>query len=482
MGGSDDTWGDLAAFDGDMADAWDGFDALPDDSLVLNALCEAKHIEVRDLVRLGGRFFKDPQPTLAFSFGRGIKYRDLTNGRRWNYPGSEWPNLHLVEATSPVGASTLIVAEGETDAARLSRLYPEATVGIQAAGAKDVRAASVEQARAFERVFVALDRDEAGTAGWVKWREALPGVVRWLPPDDAEDWGAWEGDTPPPLPDAPTQLAQVVNARDLIALEPPEVISWFDHAILPVGGLMLIHGWVKSFKSFVAFDILSALAQGRDWSGFEPVEEPCTVLALQYEIPFAYYRERVVSMRRHATHPELFDEHYLTWDPIRRPRLTAGDVASEDDVLRALEENGVQVMLVDPIRRLVRGVRAKERDFEQEARVALRFFERCQDLGVTVITTHHDTKGSARTGGGDPLGITGAGAWSGDADTIVSIALPEGHDIQSNQRNMHFTLRNAAPLMPKGVELQPIGDRDSKLLYGDSYLPAEVEEEGSAGI
>lgn len=488
MGDSNNEWGDLAGFDPAMADAWDRCEPLPDDDPRLNAFLRERNITVGDLVRVGAR--RHPVPgssdlVLAFAGRRGVKYREVPSGRRWNFPGSEFPEMRVVPARTPAAdeeVGTLIVAEGETDAARLSGMYPGADVAILPAGARAFAPGFAAQARTYHRVLVAVDNDEpdgqgrrAGDDGWAKWHEAVPQAARFSPPDGVKDWCEFDGD-PPDLPAAPAPQALVVNARDLLALEVPEVASWFDHEVLPIGGLGLMHGWIKSMKSFQAADLLASIAQRKDWCGFEPLEEPVKVLTVQYEIPWPYWKRRVEYMRRHAPHKDLFDENFLTWDPTRRPRLTAGVVETEDEVLREAEANGVQVLLVDPIRRLVRGVRVKDREFEQEARVALRFFERAQELGITVLTVHHDTKGDSRSGGGDPLGITGAGAWAGDPDTIISIALPPGDEYNTSQRrNLYFTSRNGPWIPPRGVMIEGT-DMDAKLTYSTEPFTDEDGE------
>lgn len=481
MGDSNNEWGGLAEFDSEMADTWDRCDPLPEDDEGLNALCAEKHITVNDLVRVGGRVVRSRESglVLAFAGPKGIKYRDVRTGRRWSYIGSDWGTLKVVKAASPEAPHTVIVSEGETDAARLSALYPTVDVAIQQGGAKRVDDTYAEQVREYERVFVALDTDEAGNQGWGKWRTKVPHAERLVPPGDAQDWCEYDGEAVD-LPETQPKLQlKVVNAADLLELSVPDIISWFDDAILPIGGLFLLHGWVKSYKTFLALDMAAAIAQGKDWCLFEPQEEPAKAMVIQYELPWPYYRERVVNIRKQAQDRDLFDENFLTWDPLRRPDLTAGNKDTEDEVLRALDENGVQVLVVDPIRRLVRGATGSEQLWEREAMAALQFFERVQQLGVTVVTSHHDNKSAAKTGGGDPLGITGSGAWAGDADTVVSIGLPHGDSFDtSTRRNLYFTLRNGPPVSARGMEL--VGEF-AKIVPSPAPFGGAEPEDGTDG-
>jgi hypothetical protein len=84
----------------------------------------------------------------------------------------------------------------------------------------------------------------------------------------------------------------------------------------------------------------------------------------------------------------------------------------------------VQVAIFDPVRRLMKA--GQSMNDEDSVRYPLQFFESLQNEGITVIFCHHDNKGSAKSGGGDALDMTGSGAWAGDADSILSVALPKG--------------------------------------------------------
>jgi len=166
-------------------------------------------------------------------------------------------------------------------------------------------------------------------------------------------------------------------------------------------------------------------------------------------------------MRLNAREPELFDTNFLTFTPLRRPAFVAGNTAQEDVILKALGVADIQVFLLDPIRRATGVVNLND---TEGVRPVLNFYQRLQDSGVTVVTTHHDNKTFARSGGGDPLGMTGAGDFAGDADSIVSVSLPKGTGIEEPRRNLHFTLRNAPSLSPRGMEM----DENGRIVYSTS--------------
>lgn len=452
---SDGSWGDVVEQDSGAGDLWDSFDRLPEPGVnpALDSFVERKNITIPALLRLGAKL--SSHDVLAFPFPGGIKYRDMTTGKRWNFLGSDFHRIKIVPATQgPV--DSVLVCEGETDGARLTLLYPDCDVAILPAGAKHFTAGYAEQLDCYDRVLVGLDNDEAGEQGAAKIMELVQQAERFAPPPECNDW--CEVETPPPIPDEPQRppaLQVLMSAGDMLELEVPEVASWFEHDILPIGGELILHGWAKSFKTFLALDMFSALAQGQDWCCFEPNEEPCKVAIVQFELPWAYYRQRVAQLLAHAREPELFKQNFLTFSPLARPRLRAGDKRQEDFLVKQLVDNGVQVMLLDPIRRATGSIDMND---EAEVRKMLSFFERLNDEGITVVATHHDNKSSAKSGGGDPTGMTGSGAWAGDPDTIVSVELPRSDKYtESVRRNLVFTLRNSPTIAPRGMTMQDDG-------------------------
>lgn len=470
MGQSNDDWGDLVAHDDVLAAQWDGYARLPDagENDALDAFCSAKNINIPSLVRLGAKL---STPTvLAFAFPGGLKYRDVESGQRWAAAGSEWTRLKIVRAgVEP--SDTVIVAEGESDAARLTMLY-SVDVAVLPAGAKGIRKEYGEQLGTYPRVLLGLDNDEAGQVGCEKLVQLVPHATRLAPPG-VVDWCALDpNDGAPPLPEAAAAPAVLVSAGELMDLEMPDVTSWFEGALLPIGGQMVLHGWAKSFKSYLSLDLASALAQGQDWCGFEPIEEPCKVAVVQFEIPAPYYRQRIAAMQATARDRKAFDENFLTWTPLSRPQLRAGIKEQEEFVRRTLVANHVQVAVFDPVRRLMKA--GQSMNDEDSVRAPLQFFESLQNEGITVVFCHHDNKGSAKSGGGDALDMTGSGAWAGDADSILSVALPKGERRQNPRRNIHFLLRNAPSPDPRGMQLR----EDGTIIYStEPYGPEEDDGE-----
>lgn len=463
MGDSNGEWGQLVEHDDDLAEVWDGWPRLPDvpDVQLAGFLCAKGH-GLAELLRLGARY---RDGVLCYSYGTGLKYRDIATGRRWSYMGSDFGALKIVPGHGNHDA--VIVCEGESDAGRLLVLYPQHDVAVMGAGANTFTAHMAEQLADYDQVLVGLDNDEAGQNGARKILKAVPQAVAFPPPEGCEDWC----DTPDEMSPAPPEVVPyvppqiIVSLGDMLELEVPEIASWLEHDVLPIGGFLMLHGWAKSFKTFLGLDLLSALAQGMPWCCLEPREEPCKVAVMQYELKWAYYRQRMATLLDSAPEPALMRQNFHTYSPLSRPDLRAGDTKSEDRVLSNLVSQGIQVFMIDPIRRATGSIDMND---EAEVRRMLGFFERLNDEGITVIATHHDNKSFAKAGGGDPLGMTGSGAWSGDPDTILSVQLPYGETLTSTKRNVCFTLRNSPALDPRGFEMTDHGMLYSPTPWGAS--------------
>ena len=476
MGESDGAWGTLAQTSDELAELWDTFDRLPEpgDNEALDAFCERKNITIDSLLKLGSRITNGR--VLCFAYPGGIKYRDIVTNKRWNYYGSEFHELKIVPAGAQPTESVL-VAEGETDGAWLSSAY-ELDVALLPAGALRFTERFAEQLSTYEQVLVALDNDTAGDKGARKIIDKLSNAVRFAPP--GKDWCEISGE-PPELPNyVPEPESPVVFLGELFTLEAPEIPSWYEHDILPIGGLLLLHGTYKSFKSFIGLDLMAQLAMGEPWCAFEPTEEPAKVAVIQFEIAWPYYKQRMQFIAKSAgRNLPLLLSNFGTYSPLIRPKLTAGNTKEEDKLLTNLVENDVNIILIDPIRR---AVGEADINAEHEIRKMLAFFQRLQDEGITVVATHHDNKEGDKHGGGDPSYMTGSGALAGDPDTIVSVSRVSGDGRDSTRRNLTFTLRNSPPIGRRGVRVTDEGGIEYQSEAWDYEESDETNEESEPEI
>jgi hypothetical protein len=93
-----------------------------------------------------------------------------------------------------------------------------------------------------------------------------------------EKWGYRPAVLEPPRdPDAPSRF-KILSIEELINVKPP---AWRIDGIFPTHGSSTLYGAYETFKTFIALDMMLALATGRPWQGREL--KPCSVLYIAGE-------------------------------------------------------------------------------------------------------------------------------------------------------------------------------------------------------
>ena len=81
------------------------------------------------------------------------------------------------------------------------------------------------------------------------------------------------------------------------------LLQWRIKGILPAHGIAQIYGGSTAGKSFLAFDMAAAIAEGRDWFGYRVRQAPVTYVALEGQGGFAQ-RIRAWEMEQARTLPD----------------------------------------------------------------------------------------------------------------------------------------------------------------------------------
>src|SRR5690606_21832777 len=149
---------------------------------------------------------------------------------------------------------------------------------------------------------------------------------------------------------------RVLTADDLAALPP---VRWRVRGALPAEGIAAIYGPAGSGKTFLALDLLGAVADGREW--FAHRVEPCTVVYVAREGE-AGIAQRVQAYRtRHGDAPSRMRF-------IAQPfaLLESGDVAELAQAIRAAGGAG-GIVAIDTLNRAAPG--ADENDSRDMGRI-----------------------------------------------------------------------------------------------------------------
>jgi hypothetical protein len=239
-GESNDWYGELAEHQTELANAFDGYERLPDAGQddVLDAFVAAKGITIESLVKQGTR--KSAPTVLATPYPDGIRYRDMESGQRWSAPESKFNRCKIIRAGIEP-SDTVILSESETDGAALCDRYSDCDIALPGAGAKRFTKAMAAQLTTYARVYVAYDDDAAGEAGWQKVKAAVSHAVRHAPPAGCKDWCEYDGDTVPPLPEALPPAGPGLRTR---GVDMSRVVrtEWAWQGYIPKGYISLLIG------------------------------------------------------------------------------------------------------------------------------------------------------------------------------------------------------------------------------------------------
>ena len=204
-----------------------------------------------------------------------------------------------------------------------------------------------------------------------------------------------------------------------------------DQLIVPKGRV-IIYGAPGNFKSYAGLQLCYNMAMGTDWLGYE-VYEPTRVLYLQAEVVPRQMQDRGSKMASlYGTTDNLL--YGYTRD------FSLDTPASWDALTRAVKENDVGYVFLDPMSQLLNGSEIDD--------VPMRNFFKSMDIlstitGTGVAIVHHARKsvykgdGSEYTGAQDLRGWSGMSAWADCIIRLERIKKPPG-TIELNWQKVRY--------------------------------------------
>ena len=177
----------------------------------------------------------------------------------------------------------------------------------------------------------------------------------------------------------PPSRYRLLGQREL--LEQPRM-AWLVQGVLPKAGIAAIYGDTKSGKSFLAIDLLLAVAEGREWFGYQTEAVPATYLALEGQ---AGVSQRVLA------------SSVSRGEPSERFKVIAQDfsLTNPDDVnelAACLVQSGRQggVLIIDTLARATAGL---DENASRDMGQVIQAVSKLQSLvGGLVILVHHTGK------------------------------------------------------------------------------------------
>jgi hypothetical protein len=276
----------------------------------LERFCESKRLTLAGLEALGARVAirKGNKAELAFAGTNGadavcaIKYRPLEGSSHDSHAENPSAWLRPIVAGNRDSLDWLL-AEGETDAARLVELVGDlVAIIVLPAGARTFKREWAALIPRGARVGLCHDADEEGDAGAEKAATLLGGRThRIRPPIAGGDWCDWAGDREEFL--ALAKLAtsaaryEFASLAEFLAHNYPKAEPLLGEpgaVFLARGSLLMVYGADGSGKSTWSIDGIVHLAAGVPWLGI-PVPRPVRVCIIENEGPPDLFQQKLAA-------------------------------------------------------------------------------------------------------------------------------------------------------------------------------------------
>ena len=227
--------------------------------------------------------------------------------------------------------------------------------------------------------------ENIGCENFTAWKEYIEGINDDLP--DMENLDSFMDNMPP--------LA-------------PELIK----GVLRHGHKLLLSGPSKAGKSFALIELCIAIAEGKEWMGFQC--DPGGVLYVNLELDRASCLHRFQDVYQalgiRPTNADAID----IWN-LRGRSCPMDKLAPK--LIRRAQKKGYSAVIIDPIYKVITG---DENSADQMSAFCNQFDKICTELGCSVIYCHHHSKGSQ----GQKRSIdraSGSGVFARDPDALIDL-------------------------------------------------------------
>jgi RecA-family ATPase len=149
------------------------------------------------------------------------------------------------------------------------------------------------------------------------------------------------------------------------------------------GNTLMLFAEAGEGKSVIAIQLALSLTTATPLFGILAIPKPCIVYYMQMEADYFMYMERIGRMRGLIP----IDTNYLWWDDVRN--LNLRDERSMEQQIQMIKKTGAEVVIFDPIYKLVAGPIADELPSKQ----IIRFSDLLQTkTGATLVWVHHSKR------------------------------------------------------------------------------------------
>lgn len=221
---------------------------------------------------------------------------------------------------------------------------------------------------------------------------------------DWQEWREWIDAVNDDLPDAESLESVWDNL--------PELSAPLIDGVLRQGHKLLLAGPSKAGKSFALIELCCAIAEGRQWLGWQCAQGRVLYVNLELDRASCLHRFKDVyqALGWRPSHVQNIDIWNLRGSSIPMDKL------APKLIRRANKKNYIAV-IIDPIYKVITG---DENSADQMAHFCNQFDKVCSSLGCAVIYCHHHSKGAQ----GDKRAIdraSGSGVFARDPDALLDM-------------------------------------------------------------
>lgn len=219
-----------------------------------------------------------------------------------------------------------------------------------------------------------------------------------------KEWQEWIDSVTDDLPD-PESLQEVWEHL-------PDLSPCLIDGVLRKGHKMLIAGPSKAGKSFLQIELCIAIAEGKNWCGWNCSQGRVLYVNLELDRASCLHRFRDV-YEAIGWKPEHLDRIDI-WN--LRGKSVPMDKLAPKLIRRAAKKDYVAI-IIDPIYKVITG---DENSADQMANFCNQFDKVCTELGCAVIYCHHHSKGSQ----GSKKSMdraSGSGVFARDPDALLDL-------------------------------------------------------------
>lgn len=351
------------------------------------------------------------------------------------------------------------LAEGVATAASLYQATGRPAVACFGKGNVDTIARALRQQHPGLRIVLCPDRGAEHQAAAIA--AGLGGAVAWValpedcPPNfDANDYAAAHGldglaELLKTEHNAP-QRFRPVSASEL-ASRPP--VRWRVRDVLPLEGIAAVYGPPSCGKSFLALDLLAAIAAGRAWFACRVRPAPVLYIGLEGEAGIA---QRV---RAHQARHGIADGMRFLLAPLdlRQPQDRA-------DIVQAARAAGLAggVLCIDTLAASAPGMDENASADMGEIIAALKALQ--AELGGLVLAVHHTGKDATK-------GLRGHSSLLGALDAAIEVTRTEDRREWRTAKSKDGSDGDAHPFRLEVVELET--DEDGEPVTSCVVAPEE---------